>query len=834
MSEPGAAIALHREMERIYGSPSGWRALKAVNHTTIGLRFIITAFVFFLIGGVLAMLIRAQLAAPHAAWLDAPSYAQVFTMHGVLMMFLFAIPLIEGFALYMLPKILGARDLAFPRLSAFGYYCYVFGGAILLIALLSGMAPDSGWFMYTPLSSQPYSPGINADIWLIGVTFVEVSAVCAAVEFMATVLKVRAAGMSLDRMPILAWYLWVTAAMMLFGFPPLILGSVLLEVERAFGWPFFDPTRGGDPLLWQHLFWLFGHPEVYIIFLPGAGIISTLLPVFCGRPLVGYVWVVAAIIALGFISFGLWVHHMFATGIPHLSLAFFSAASLLVVIPTAIQIFAWLATLLTGRPRLTLPMLYVYGFFAVFVLGGLTGVMVAVIPFDLQAHDTHFIVAHLHYVLIGGFVFPVLAGLYYWLPHATGRTHVENLGHAAFWFIFVGVNITFLPMHLTGLLGMPRRVHTYDEVMGWDTLNLISSMGGFMLAIGFALVLIDIIHHARFAPLSQRNPWKAGSLEWAMPTPPPAYNFASLPVVASREPAHDDPALPATLAGGGGLLCAPRHGWRETLGVRPLDGAPDQVILLPGPSWSPLLTAAACAVFFVSFLFKIYAFALLGLGAVVVSTWLWLWDSGSREDTGAVEIGDGARVPLQAEASDPPTLWGMVFTLMANGVFFGALVFGYLYLWVIAPNWPPPAMIPPVWVSPLAALLASGGAWLSALRARAAVKTGSSHGLAWLGGCTLLSVVAALAVATPLLWLAPAPASHAYAAVVHALALYAVFQAGVGALIATYAAARTLSGYVSAARSVEFSALALWQSYTAAAVLIIVALIHLPAWNLFA
>lgn len=502
------------------------------------------------------------------------------------------------------------------------------------------------------------------------------------------------------------------------------------------------------------------------------------------------------------------------------------------MIPTAIQIFAWLATLLKGRPRLTLPMYYVYGFFAVFVLGGLTGVMVAVIPFDLQAHDTHFIVAHLHYVLIGGFVFPALAGLYYWLPHATGRRHVNHLAHTAFWFIFLGMNTTFLPMHLTGLLGMPRRVHTYDTGMGWDALNLVSSVGGFLLAIGFALVLIDIIQHVRFAPISPRNPWKAGTLDWAMPTPPTAYNFASLPTVTSREPVHDDPTLPATLAGGSGLLCSPRDGWRVTLGVSPLNGAPDQVLLLPGPSWSPLLTALACAVFFVSFLFKVYALAVVGLVAIIVAAWLWLWDSGRREDIGGVEIGQGESVPLHTEASEPPTLWGMIFTLMANGVFFGSMVFGYLYLWVIAPNWPPPALIPPVWSSPLVALLAAGGAWISALRARVAVKAGSSHGLAWLTACACMSLIAALAVETPLLWLIPAPASHAYAALVHALALYGAFQATIGALIAGYAAARTRFGYVSTARSVEFSALVLWQSYTAAVVLVIVALIHLPAWTM--
>lgn len=378
-------VSLHRALDAVWRAPKGIAALSAVNHTVVGRRFIITAFIYFAIGGLLAMLIRAQLARPDNPFLGADAYNQIFTMHGTVMMFLFAIPLIEGIALYLLPKILGARDLAYPRLSAFGYWCYLFGGTIILAAMLVGVAPDSGWFMYTPLASQPYSPGINSDVWLLGVTFVEISAVCAAVEIVVTVLKVRTAGMALTRMPLMAWYLLVTAAMMLIAFPPLILGSVLLEIERAFNWPFFDPERGGAPLLWQHLFWLFGHPEVYIIFLPAAGAVSTLIPVFARTKIVGYAWIVAAIIALAFLSFGLWVHHMFTTGIPHLALAFFSAASMLVAVPTAVQVFAWIATLMRGRPQMTLPMLYLMGFFSVFILGGLTGVMLALVPFNWRA-----------------------------------------------------------------------------------------------------------------------------------------------------------------------------------------------------------------------------------------------------------------------------------------------------------------------------------------------------------------------------------------------------------------------------------------------------------------
>ncbi|MGR3630706.1 MAG: cbb3-type cytochrome c oxidase subunit I, partial [Limimaricola soesokkakensis] len=377
------ALRRHRALSRIWASEPGLRGwFTTVNHTDLGRMFLAVAIFFFIVGGILAMLIRAQLASPRSAFLGPDHYNQIFTMHGTIMMFLFAIPFFEGLAVYLLPKMLGTRDLAFPRLTAYGFWCYVFGGSMMIFALLAGVAPDSGWFMYPPLSSTIGAPGINSDFWLIGITFVEISAISAAVEITVTVLRYRAPGMSLSRMPIFAWYALVTAVMILTGFPPLILGSILLELERAFDMPFFQVAAGGDALLWQHLFWLFGHPEVYIIFLPAAGAISTILPVMARTRLMGYGWVVAAAVSLGVLSFGLWVHHMFTTGIPHMGLAFFSAASTLVAVPTAVQILAWIGTLSKGRPSLHLPMLWLLAFFATFVIGGLTGVMVAIVPFD--------------------------------------------------------------------------------------------------------------------------------------------------------------------------------------------------------------------------------------------------------------------------------------------------------------------------------------------------------------------------------------------------------------------------------------------------------------------
>jgi cytochrome c oxidase subunit I+III len=442
-SHGSPALRLHRQLAAVWATGPGLQRLAAVNHSVLGVRFMATAFVIFGVAGVLGMLTRVRLATAQSTFMDSETYNQVFTMHGTMMLFLFAIPMVEGIAVYLTPKIIGARDFAFPRLTAYGYWCYLFGSTILICALLAGVAPNSGWFMYTPLSSNVYTPGINADVWLLGVTFVEISALTLAVEITVSILKMRAPGMSLDRMPIFGWYMLVTALMMVVAFPPLILGSILLETERAFGVPFFDPTRGGDPLLWQHLFWLFGHPDVYIIFLPMAGILSTLIPVFASTPLVGYRAIVVAIIALAFVSFGIWVHHMFTVGIPHLALAFFSAGSAIIAVPTAVQIFAWLATLAHGRPRWDVPMLYIFGFFFIFVIGGLTGVMLAVIPFDWQAHDTYFVVAHFHYVVGGALLFPLLAGLYYWLPLLTGRAAIYRLSVPAFWLIFAGFNLTF-------------------------------------------------------------------------------------------------------------------------------------------------------------------------------------------------------------------------------------------------------------------------------------------------------------------------------------------------------------------------------------------------------
>ena len=808
-----SAVARHRRLNRVWHNPSGLRGASAVNHTVVGKRFMATALFFFFVGGVLAMLIRAQLATPDHSLFGHELYNQFFTMHGTVMMFLFAIPFIEGLAMYLLPKMLGSRDLAYPRLSSFGYWCYLFGGLMLLASLLAGVAPDSGWFFYTPLSSKHYTPGINADFWLLGVTFVEISAICAAVEFVVSILTVRTAGMSLSRMPLFAWYILVTAFMMLFGFPPLILGSILLELERAFDWPFFDAARGGDPILWQHLFWLFGHPEVYIIFLPGAAIVSTLVPVFAGRPIVGYTLTVASVISIGFISFGLWVHHMYTVGIPHLALVFFSAASMLVAVPTAVQFFVWVATLWQGRPRLELPMLYLFGFLVVFVFGGLTGVMVAAVPFDWQVHDTHFVVAHMHYVLVGGLVFPMLAGIYYWFPLVAGRRTFPSLGAIAFWLIFIGFNVTFLIMHFTGLMGMPRRIYAYPTGLGWDVPNLVSSIGGFVMSMGLLLVLIDLVLSWSAGRPSRRDPWNAGTLEWALPTPPPFYNFASQPAVSDRNPLWLDSSLPARIAAGQGCLPGDNAVQQETLGVEMISGRPNKLVVLPRPSWLPLWSGIAMAGFFLLVLAKLYWLAPIGLAAALCVFLRWGWENGARRDPGPDDMRDG--LPPHHVADDAPGPLGVIFTLVADATFFASLLFGYAYVWLIAPGPTPPSLADPN----LAALLAAGAlgaAWAAViLGERALVATRQvNFDLFMLASAGAgIGAVAATAAAFPHM---PSPTSHAYAAVVAMLIAYVIFHVVVGVVLSAFAFARRRSGFVSVYRRIDVRVCRIWWIYTAA------------------
>ncbi|MBV8963954.1 MAG: cytochrome c oxidase subunit I, partial [Hyphomicrobiales bacterium] len=508
--------ALAERLASLWATPRGiLGALSTVDHKIIGRRYIVTAFIFLLLGGVLALAIRIQLARPENRFLGADIYNQVFTVHGSNMMFLFAVPVMEAFGVYLVPLMVGTRNIAFPRLNAFSYWIYLAGGITLWAALALDMGPDIGWFAYVPLSGPQFGAGKRADIWAQMITFTELSALAVAVEIVVTVFKQRAPGMSLDRIPLFVWSMLVTSFLIIMAMPAIMVASTTLILDRLVGTHFYNPAEGGDVLLWQHLFWFFGHPEVYIIFLPAVGMVSSIVTTFARRPIVGYLPLVLALFATGILAFGLWVHHMFVVGLPRVGESFFTASSMAIAVPNGIQIFCWLATLWDGRPQFRTPLLFVVAFIITFVIGGLTGVMVASVPLDTQVHDTYFVVAHFHYVLIGGAVFPLLGAVYYWYPKIVGRMMNERLGRWVVALLFIGFNLTFFPMHILGLIGMPRRVYTYGPEMHWGGLNLFVSLSAVILAVGFLLFFYDAIRSAFSGEIAPENPWGAATLEWA-------------------------------------------------------------------------------------------------------------------------------------------------------------------------------------------------------------------------------------------------------------------------------------------------------------------------------
>jgi cytochrome c oxidase subunit I+III len=625
-------------LQRAWAPPKGWRLLSAVNNTHIGPAYLATALLFFVGAGLLALVMRLQLAMPGQALVSEATYNQLFTMHGTVMMFLFAVPVVEAVAIWLLPNMLGARDLPFPRLSAYAFWAYATGGLVFFCTIFFGAAPDGGWFMYPPLTGKAHSPGPGADWWLLGIGFIEISAIAGAIELVIGILFTRAPGMTLMRMPPFAWAMLVTSLMVLFAFPAIIAGTLLLELERAFDWPYFIPARGGDPLLWQHLFWFFGHPEVYIIFLPATGMVSMMVPVLARTPLVGYRAVVWALGGVGAISFLLWIHHMFTAGLGPLALHLASLASFAVAIPSAVQVFAWIGTFWKGRVRMAVPSLYLLGFHFNFVLGGLTGVMVAVVPFDWQVHDTYFVVAHLHYVLIGGMVFPLFAGIYYWTPLFNGHALSERLGRWAFALMFLGFNLAFFPMHIAGLAGMPRRVATYAEGLGWSLPNALSTVGAFVLAAGIALCLGDLVRTLVRDRRPHGNPWESDSLEWL---PQGDYGARSIPQVRTRMPLWDQPQLPAEVEAGRHWLPGSVFGGRETLVTSPGSAELRQLLRLPGDGWPPFLAGVGTAGFFLLLTAKWFvpalACAALALGAL--ARWLWQTDRAPPRDR--AKVGEG-------------------------------------------------------------------------------------------------------------------------------------------------------------------------------------------------
>jgi cytochrome c oxidase subunit I len=603
----------------------GW--LGTVDHKRIGKRYLVTAFVFLVAGGIEASVMRVQLARPENTLLDPEAFNQLFTMHGVTMLFWYASPILSGFGNFLLPLMLGSRDMAFPRLNAFSYWVFLCSGLFLYSSFLIGAAPHGGWFAYVPYTGARYSPGLNMDFYALALLFLAVSTTVGAINFIVTIFKHRCPGMSISRMPLMGWSTLTTSVATVFGLPPLSAALIFLELDRRYGTHFYDPARGGDPMLWQHLFWVFGHPWVYIVVLPATGMASMMFPTFCRRPIVGHTFVALATVSTGIFGFGVWVHHMFATGMPPLSATFFSAASMAVSVPSGMQVFAWLATIWAARRHVyQTPFLFLLGFVVLFTIGGISGVMTASVPFDWQVTDTYFVVAHLHYVLIGMNVFPVLAACYYWFPKITGRLLHEGLGKWNFWMMFIGMNVAFFPMHLVGLAGMPRRVYTYPAHMGWDGYNALETAGTFLFAAGVLIFLIDVLWCLRRGRRAGANPWGAASLEWATSSPPPEYNFAVIPVVTSRNPLWDEPD---EVTGNVGQAELPRFRvldqGKEVLSTGMLDGDPEGFVRAPYDSLWPLALTVAISVLTTALLFKSAAWSVIGTLLTVAAIAGWLW-----------------------------------------------------------------------------------------------------------------------------------------------------------------------------------------------------------------
>ncbi|KQZ54189.1 cytochrome c oxidase subunit I [Ensifer sp. Root558] len=826
MTEPGARAseeeraAQSERLRKVWENPHGWRYWTSVNNTQVGLWYASTAFIFLLFAGALALIMRAQLAMPDNDLVSADFYNQLFTLHGTVMMFLFAVPIFEAVAIFLLPPMIGARELPFPRLGAFGFWSFFLGGIFVCGSIFFDAAPSSGWFMYPPLATDEKLSGIGADIWLLGLSFIEVASIAAAVELIVGIMKCRAPGMRINLMPLFAWYLLIVAGMILFAFPPLIAGDILFEMQRMFDWPFFDPARGGDPLLWQHLFWIFGHPEVYIIFLPAIALMAMIVPTFSGRPIVGYSWIVLAAVGTGFLSFGLWVHHMFATGLPQISLAFFSAASEAVAIPTAVQVFVFIATMLAGRVILSTPMLFGAGGIAIFVIGGLTGVMVAIAPFDWQAHDTYFVVAHLHYVLIGGMLFPVVAGIYYYYPLIDAKRLSNTLGRIAFWLMFVGFNVTFFPMHLTGLFGMPRRVFTYPGDLGWNLLNLVSSVGAIVFAFGVLIVVWDVLRPKHREPRAEQNPWNAGTLEWVS-EPEENWGVRSVPFVSSRYPLWDQPTLAREISEGRWYLPDAKEGRREGLVTSVLDARPEQVLRVGGTSKVTILSAFSLGAVFIALTFKWWVAGAVAAFTCFCAILYWLWTgTGEIPEKPHKDVGVGLALPLYASGPSSVGWWAMFITMVGDSTAFASLIFGYFFYWTIHEDFTAGSAGPGMmWPLVSAALFVF--AWLATLAARhfnALARTAFARA-ALIVALALTVVASAAGIAGP--WLhAMNPTAHVYPAIVWVLVCWTVVHACVGAVMLAYCLARSLAGRLTKTHDMDLRNVALYWHFLAITALI--------------
>jgi cytochrome c oxidase subunit 1 len=580
---------------------SVWEWITTVDHKRIGIMYIFTAIAFFVWGGIDALLIRIQLAQPENAFLSPQVYNEMFTMHGTTMIFLAVMPLNVGLGNFIVPLMVGANDMAYPRLNALGYWLFLFGGIFLSSSYLIGHPPDAGWFAYAPLSANGgVLPKTNSmDFWVIGLNILGVSSILGAINFIVTILNMRAPGMKFNRMPLFVWAQLVVAFLIIFSFPSITVATILLYFDRNFGTAFFLPEKGGDPMLWQHLFWFFGHPEVYILILPAFGIISEIFPVFSRKPIFGYAFIAYSSVAIGFLGFTVWAHHMFAVGMGPWANAAFSATSLLISVPTGVKIFNWLATLWGGSLNFKTPLYYGVAFIFLFVIGGITGVMLAIPPLDYQTTDTYFVVGHFHYVLFGGAIFAAFGAFFYWWPKMFGRMLSERLGIWQFWLMFIGMNLTFMPMHYLGMIGMPRRTWTYEAGVGFEFWNLMETIGALTIALSVALFLLNIYLSRNYGEIPGNDPWDGHTLEWATTSPPPAHNFDSLPVIRTRRPVWD------LKYGEAQQFTTPR----DTKAAGSADEAHEpHSIHLPPPSFYPLVLAFGLTMAAYGLLFSPQAF----------------------------------------------------------------------------------------------------------------------------------------------------------------------------------------------------------------------------------
>jgi len=611
-----------------------WSWFTTIDHKKIAILYGGTALVFFVIAGIEALLIRLQLAGPNGTVLTASQYNTMFTMHGTTMVFLVGMPMAVAFGNYFIPLQIGARDVAFPRLNMFGYWVVLFGGLFIYSGFIFGGAPNGGWFGYAPLTSTPLSagalPGHGPDFWCVGIVLLGIGSTTSAINFIVTILNMRAPGMTLMRMPVFTWMMLVVAFLTVFAMPIITAAMIMVFFDRNFDTTFFLASGGGDPLLYQHLFWLFGHPEVYILILPGMGIVSEVLPVFSRKPLFGYSVVVFSGIAIGFLGWGVWAHHMFATGLGPVAISAFGLSTMLIAIPTGVKIFNWLGTIYGGAIKLNTSMLYSLGFIAMFTLGGLSGVLHSIVPSDTQQTDTYFVVAHFHYVLFGGLLFGVFSGFFFWWPKIFGRTLNEGLGKFGFWTTLVGFNLTFFPMHILGLVGMPRRTYTYESGYGWDTLNFIETIGAFIIAFAVLSFIVNVIYSTRRGPIASSDPWDGRSLEWSIPSPPPEYNFAEIPQVEARDDwwhrkyTEDADGRLVRLPAGGAVDDA------ETAVATITEHGAGHGIHMPSPSFYPLIVAAGLPFLGYGAVFLNPWFLIPGLGLLLFGVYAWGLEPGTE------------------------------------------------------------------------------------------------------------------------------------------------------------------------------------------------------------